>query len=66
MNLSVIECMQKNLPEELASIMEKYGVDGSQINLEITETALVENQEILLKNMQKIKSFILLYGGTIR
>ena len=53
-NLSVIECMQKNLPEELASIMEKYGVDGSQINLEITETALVENQEILLKNMQKI------------
>ena len=53
-NLSVIECMQKNLPEELASIMERYGVDGSQINLEITETALVENQEILLKNMQKI------------
>ena len=53
-NLSVVECMQKNLPEELEHIMKKYNVDGSQINLEITETALIENQEILLENMQKI------------
>lgn len=54
LNLSVVECMQKNLPEDLRQIMQKYNVDGSQINLEITETALVENQEILVENMQKI------------
>ncbi len=53
-NLSVIECMQKNLPEEMEQIIKKYNVDCSQINLEITETALVENQDILIENMQKI------------
>lgn len=53
-NLSIIECMQKNLPEEMEQIIQKYNVDCSQINLEITETALVENQEILTENIQKI------------
>lgn len=53
-NLSVVECMQENLPEELKQIMEKYNVDCSQLNLEITETALAQNQDVLVENMQKI------------
>lgn len=53
-NLSIVECMQTNLPEEMEQIIQKYNVDCSQINLEITETALVENQDILAENMQKI------------
>ncbi len=53
-NLSVIECMQKGLPHELEQIIQKYQVDSSQINLEITETALAESHEILAENMQKI------------
>lgn len=53
-NLSVIECMQDNLQEELECILQKYHVDCSQINLEITETALAQNQETLVENMKKI------------
>ena len=53
-NLSIIECMQHNLPEEMEQIIQRYNVDCSQINLEVTETALVENQDILAENMQKI------------
>ena len=40
--------------EELENIMKKYNVDGSQLNLEITETALAQNQDVLVENMQKI------------
>jgi len=53
-NLSIIECMQRNLPEELGQILQKYNIDCKQINLEITETALAQSQEILAENMQKI------------
>ena len=34
--------------------MKKYNVDYNQINLEITETALAQNQDILAENMKKI------------
>ncbi len=53
-NLSIIECIQAELPEKLEAIIQKYNVDSSQINLEITETALAQNQEILTENMKKI------------
>ena len=53
-NLSTIECIQENLPEELESILRKYHVDVSQINLEITETALAQKEDILAENMGKI------------
>lgn len=53
-NLSIIECIQEGLPEELEHILKKYNVDYNQINLEITETALAQNQDILAENMKKI------------
>lgn len=53
-NLSIIECIQKELPERLEEIMKQYKIDFTQINLEITETALAQNQEILATNMKKI------------
>ena len=53
-NLSTVECMQENLPEEIEEIMKKYDIDPSQINLEITETALAKKQDILAENMDKI------------
>lgn len=53
-NLSIIECIQKELPEKLENIMKQYHVDCTQINLEITETALAQNQEVLAENMKKI------------
>ncbi len=53
-NLSTVECMQESLPEEIEEIMKRYDIDPSQINLEITETALAQKQEILAENMDKI------------
>lgn len=53
-NLSAIECLSENLPEDIQEILERYGVDSSQINLEITETALANNQTVLAENMSKI------------
>ena len=53
-NLSIIECIQKELPQRLEELMKKYKVDCTQINLEITETALAQNHEILAANMKKI------------
>lgn len=53
-NLSTVECMQENLPDEIAEIMQKYQINPSQINLEITETALAQKQDILAQNMDRI------------
>ena len=53
-NLSIVECIQEGLPEELENILQKYNVDYNQINLEITETALAQNQDVLAENMKKI------------
>ena len=38
-NLSVIQCMNKNIVETLSAIADKYGVNPKHINLEITESA---------------------------
>lgn len=38
-NLSVSQCIEKNLAEKIKGYMDKYNVSPSQINLEITETA---------------------------
>ena len=40
-NLSAVQCMDTQLPERLLSIAEGYGVSTSEINLEITESAMV-------------------------
>lgn len=53
-NLSIIECIQKELPQRIEELMKKYKVDCTQINLEITETALAQNHAILAANMKKI------------
>lgn len=37
-NLSVLQCLQEELPVKLALLGEKYGVSPDKINLEITET----------------------------
>lgn len=53
-NLSVVQCEQTDLPERRINIVEKYGVDASQINLEITETAAIGERDILIKNMHRL------------
>lgn len=51
-NLSAVQCMQKNLKNRLVDIMNKYSIRPEQIDLEITETAMVSSGDMLLKNMR--------------
>jgi len=53
-NLSVVQCEMDDLADRLISIIEKYNVNPNLINLEITETASVTSQSVLLKNMEKL------------
>lgn len=53
-NLSVFQCEQENLAETLSGVMERYKVNPSAINLEITESATLSAKEILLSNMEKL------------
>ncbi len=53
-NLSAIQCMDSDLPGQLKSIMSKYQISPSFINLEITETTAIESGELLVKNMKKL------------
>jgi EAL domain-containing protein (putative c-di-GMP-specific phosphodiesterase class I) len=55
-NLSGIQCMDNNLPNQLHTIMKKYEIEPQCINLEITETASVETGELLHTNMKKLRS----------
>lgn len=50
-NLSVVQCMQVDLASKVLSILEKYNVNPSQINLEITETAAEYAQNIINSNI---------------
>lgn len=53
-NLSVVQCMQKQLTEELLFVMDRYNIQGNQINLEITETAAAYSPEMLRINMRQL------------
>lgn len=53
-NLSVVECMQENLADDLIKVMEKYNIDPSTINFEITETAAIKSEKMLISNMNKL------------
>lgn len=53
-NLSVAQCMQEILAEQILKIQSIYQIPSSIINLEITETAAAHTPGILLKNMQDL------------
>ena len=52
-NLSVIQCMQEDLEEQIFATLEKYGIDPAMIDFEITETAAA-SFAVLEKNIRKI------------
>lgn len=53
-NLSVAQCMQEILAEQILTIRTIHRVPSSIINLEITETAAAHTPEILLNNMKRL------------
>lgn len=53
-NLSVVQCMQESLASQLLEIMDKYNIPSDRINLEITETANFDSDEVLRHNMNTL------------
>lgn len=53
-NLSVVQCMQGGLAGDLITLMKKYGVRPENINLEITESANAQTQNIIAENMKTL------------
>lgn len=53
-NLSVVQCMQDNLADKFLKIMRKYDISPGFINLEITETAASNSENVLIHNMNQL------------
>ena len=53
-NLSVAQCMQDALADQILTIRNIYQIPSSILNLEITETAAAYTPEILLRNLDKL------------
>ncbi len=53
-NLSVRQCEDPKLAQSYIRIMEKYGLDPSCVNLEITESASIRLRHNLLENMKAL------------
>lgn len=54
-NLSPVQCMQRDLTDKFKDIMRKYNIDVNMLNLEITETAAVENTEVMKRTISKLR-----------
>lgn len=50
-NLSVVQCESMELSSNYVDIMNRYQIDPSLINLEITESASIVRKSVLLDNM---------------
>ena len=53
-NVSAAQFDFDNPARFVMEMIEKYGVDPGNINLEITETAAAKNRDIMLKNMNRL------------
>ena len=53
-NLSVAQCMETDLPEKIHMLQQKYSIDPSHINLEITETTFENINDIMVENIEKL------------
>lgn len=53
-NISVVQCMQSNLIEQLSALMKKYRISPDQICLEITETVAVNTPEVVRRLFQEL------------
>lgn len=52
-NLSPLQCMNETLVDRFYDIMQEYDVKPSQINLEITETAQMEEKEQIINTINR-------------
>lgn len=55
-NLSAVQCMQKDMASQILNIINSYGIDPHFINLEITESSMMYFPEVMKNNMLILKS----------
>jgi diguanylate cyclase (GGDEF)-like protein len=54
-NLSAVELHNKHLPNILRDALKNHGVDAADIELEITETALVSGDEVSVETLRRLR-----------
>jgi EAL domain-containing protein (putative c-di-GMP-specific phosphodiesterase class I) len=54
-NFSTIQLQQKNCVETFEEILEEVGLDSEWLELEVTESILLEDTEQLKENLAKLK-----------
>lgn len=55
LNLSGITIMRENLVDRIVSIIDRYGISSSQLELEITESAFIDNFELGVDKLIKLR-----------
>lgn len=55
-NLSVIQCLQPDVIEDIQRILKEYGVPRGMVNLEITETASAKSYALLQQRLNELHS----------
>lgn len=53
-NLSVVQCMQDKIYQDILTVLEQYSIPPAMINLEITESAAAYSEERLIRNMARL------------
>ena len=56
-NVSSIQFKNKNFVKYLISIMKKYGISPTNVELEITESVFIDNMEEIIHKMKLLKDF---------
>ncbi|MBP3487375.1 MAG: GGDEF domain-containing protein [Roseburia sp.] len=53
-NISMAQCLQQNLTETIAPVLEKYHIPPSMLTLEITERTAITTPERMLRHMKEL------------
>ncbi len=56
-NISPIQLIQADFADRVMAILEKYGVEPKQINIEITETATIASMSVVKENINKLVEY---------
>lgn len=56
-NVSSLQLMQSGFADRMMEIMKQYDVEASQINIEITETAMMTSYAVVSDNLIKIEDY---------
>ncbi len=56
-NISTVQVAQKGFVEQVKEILEKWEVQPQQINMEITETAEIASQKVILENIKELMDY---------